>query len=484
METLDVIPDIVQAFRQCQTNRSRAEALEALTAELTPAEWRALSAKLNGRDFRFDIVGALPVELVASIFAHVDVGALFRLQCVSKCWRSLLCSPDVLYEILQAWDGTTTYRRGDYALCQRKARDIHRFRIGVYEDYTTFEGRTPGFRFDNLVDALVKDTFIWLENGSRTLNVYDLRNRTGIKKRQLYGDGHERILIVALSEELIAFATSFNTCHVMKLDGSHRTKFKLAPGMFQQLACRSRTVVCGGFVNDSAVIYLWDFDTQKGTSCVDPRTLAILPDPHTQTITVFASDRCHKGVNLLKCKHTESACSIDYSRFSFNGERIQDGTLCLSGLSGLSLRGFRPAGYQGQFALLALKPAPQIFDLVTISFQFDEQLHEFTNPNCPKLSSCMWVKENISWWNDTFFQAQFMDRDIDALGGIYLAHIGTSGAYNVTPQIEYRVPRHGGLVTSLFVNDKFAVLMSSKEIAEGTCHVLSYEEPIFHSKDP
>lgn len=93
METPDIIPDIVQAFRRRQTNRSRTEALEALTAELTPAEWRALRAKLNSRDFRLDIVGALPVELVASIFAHVDISAPYRLQRVRRLHRPGSCKP-------------------------------------------------------------------------------------------------------------------------------------------------------------------------------------------------------------------------------------------------------------------------------------------------------------------------------------------------------------------------------------------------------
>ena len=80
MDAADVVPDVVQAFKQRQTNRSRIQALEALAAELTPFEWRHLQNKLNAKDFRCDIVGALPVELVVSIFAHLDVSAPYRLQ--------------------------------------------------------------------------------------------------------------------------------------------------------------------------------------------------------------------------------------------------------------------------------------------------------------------------------------------------------------------------------------------------------------------
>lgn len=166
------------------------------------------------------------------------------------------------------WDGTTKYGRDGYALRQSKARNIHRFRIGAPANRmkTSWESYSYDYKHSSIVDALVKDTFVWLLPEPRTLNVCNLRTTGGKVELQLRGDAHELIIIVALSDELIAFATSLNTCYVTKLDGSNRIKFRLAPGMFQQLACRSRTVVCGGFVNDSAVIYLWDFDTQSGTS--------------------------------------------------------------------------------------------------------------------------------------------------------------------------------------------------------------------------
>ena len=84
MDAAHVVPHVVQAFRQRLTNRARIEALEALADELTPFEWRHLQNKLNTRDFRCDIVGALPVELVASIFVHLDVATPYRLQRVRK----------------------------------------------------------------------------------------------------------------------------------------------------------------------------------------------------------------------------------------------------------------------------------------------------------------------------------------------------------------------------------------------------------------
>ena len=59
------------------------EALEAIVTEaLTPYEWRALQTIVSARTFQFDIIGALPTELVALVFSYLDTTTPYRLQIV------------------------------------------------------------------------------------------------------------------------------------------------------------------------------------------------------------------------------------------------------------------------------------------------------------------------------------------------------------------------------------------------------------------
>jgi hypothetical protein len=74
---------LIAAFKRL-TNDSRREALCALVKELTPYEWRTLQHTTASRLFQFDIIGQLPVELVAQIFAHLDTSAPYRLQRVRQ----------------------------------------------------------------------------------------------------------------------------------------------------------------------------------------------------------------------------------------------------------------------------------------------------------------------------------------------------------------------------------------------------------------
>jgi hypothetical protein len=79
---MDTSP-FLEAFRRLQTAESRRDALNDLVNELTPYEWRALHAITSTRSFQFDIIGQLPLELIAQIFRHLDPSAPYRLQIVS-----------------------------------------------------------------------------------------------------------------------------------------------------------------------------------------------------------------------------------------------------------------------------------------------------------------------------------------------------------------------------------------------------------------
>jgi len=74
---------LIAAFRRLRTNDSRREAIEALVNELTPYEWRTLHDITAARTFQTDIIGQLPIELVAQVFSYLDTSTPYRLQRVS-----------------------------------------------------------------------------------------------------------------------------------------------------------------------------------------------------------------------------------------------------------------------------------------------------------------------------------------------------------------------------------------------------------------
>lgn len=182
---------------------------------------------------------------------------------VSKRWHALLRSPDVLKRGLKAWDdGSVSLEGADYGICARKALDVHGFRSGRYVDLVTKSG--DGRLFVANCTVLAEDLFVGVCSiFQRQLFVDNLRTR---QSWQAHGDARERIVRVAASDQVVAFATTLNVCHVSDPHGGQRRKFRLNGGMFRVLACRGRIVVCAGHSSEAVEVYLWDFDLQRGTS--------------------------------------------------------------------------------------------------------------------------------------------------------------------------------------------------------------------------
>jgi hypothetical protein len=76
----DTTRAFIAAFRRLHTSDLRQEAIATLAQELNRHEWQALHNLLARRSFRFDIIGRLPVELVAHVFAYLDASDPYRLQ--------------------------------------------------------------------------------------------------------------------------------------------------------------------------------------------------------------------------------------------------------------------------------------------------------------------------------------------------------------------------------------------------------------------
>lgn len=74
---------LIAAFKRLPAGDSRQNFLDALVGEFTAYEWRAVQRRLNERTFQRDIIGRLPVELVAHIFAYLEASAPYALQRVS-----------------------------------------------------------------------------------------------------------------------------------------------------------------------------------------------------------------------------------------------------------------------------------------------------------------------------------------------------------------------------------------------------------------
>ncbi|KAI8937100.1 hypothetical protein NX059_006315 [Plenodomus lindquistii] len=256
----------LEAFRSLHTRDSRQHALDALVGELSPYEWRALHALTTARTFQFDIVGQLPLELVAHIFAHLDITHPYRLQLVSRQWHHVLKSLPVLKVGLFDWNPDIVPPHTlDYATCRRMAKKIHAFRTGKPCSHFAI-------RFDRPVmdPILTRDAIVWCSEHvaptDRVDSICVLNIRTWCF-RKLRGDAREEVRSFIASDEIVALMTHTNMCYVWELHGDGFKKFRVpSQDYFKCTTCRDRTVACAAVSAEKTSVYIWNFDTSLGQS--------------------------------------------------------------------------------------------------------------------------------------------------------------------------------------------------------------------------
>jgi hypothetical protein len=204
---------------------------------------------------------------------------------VSRKWRHVLRSLDVLKQGLLAWSGPTPdLQQADYSFLKLKAKQIHAFRRGKPKHY--FEIVKYKQSADQTI--LVNDTLIWYsakgtpqgsqdnDDASRLLNIFNIRTWT---LYSLTGDARELIYQIFASDEIVGFTTN-NICYVSDLKGEGKKKMRVpTPILFQSLACRERTVACAGILTDHALVYIWSYDTQQGRSFTIDFGTYLFPSP-------------------------------------------------------------------------------------------------------------------------------------------------------------------------------------------------------------
>jgi hypothetical protein len=218
----------------------RREWLRQIERELSVDEWRELQIMLSKRTFQFDIIGTLPLELVALVFSFVDIGAVSSCLHVSRHWHDLFLVPMIQDAILTQW-----FCPDDMPLCGEdhpwfmQLSALDRFKVKVDHIHSFLVAKPCSFfvrTFDNSAASLATNThsqlhFCHYDHGalayterdpaytqwrSNTLRTHDFRSG---KEQILRTLGQEIILATTVTRDYIAYVTI--TGSVVSLYSSH-----------------------------------------------------------------------------------------------------------------------------------------------------------------------------------------------------------------------------------------------------------------------
>lgn len=283
---------------------------------------------------------------------------------------------------------------------------------------------------------LCGDDLIWLAQHRRSVQVLNLRS---LSSKALVPASRELLRSVDASDGLVTItAESGGVVYVGELTGlSPLKKFRFvtsSPGF--AITSRHRTVACTARQSDGILVYIWNYDTERGRSFtvrsdtpilsgthltfpISVNATGLLLGPKTQTVVLYLL------VQSQSQAHVDDCCTqLLYYRFTFAGECLHGAKLVLGG------QGHNPnqvmksmkltaASHDGLYMLHCYSGARADDTRTICTLQFDEKLHALTLPEHPRLCSTDEHEQgNILWWKDTFVEASTRDRIIVHKGTI------------------------------------------------------------------
>jgi hypothetical protein len=437
----------IKSFRNLQTTE-RDTSLEALTKELTPYEWRHLHAITSTRSFQFDIIGQLPVELVAQLFQHLDTTSPYRYQIVSRRWNNTLKSLHILKASLAQWDPSTlTLQDTSYDSCLKRARRIHAFRTG---NPTSILKIIPT---NKISEVLLKgDHLIWLQpqNYIDTLRHAYILCLPSWTLRTVSGEAREQLRNVFASDKLVVLTTFTNTIYVHEIGGSQRRKkFRIPSKQYREnIGVRGTTVACVADLTTSTHVYIWEFCCGRGTSFkLDhsvPDSLFALSRPDVRDVHKIAPliQTASKTIIVFTNAYLDDKPdqrNIAFGRYTYTGECLGTWQPELPGIGNIlswsNARSFVPTGYPGQWAMWVMSRPwnDETRPAITTSFQlkFDEKDNDLSIWEGTQLSGSSDNKNNIgfytggclAWWKDTCYG--YLRPADEAEDRVMLSFVGT-----------------------------------------------------------
>lgn len=200
-------------------------------------------------DFRFDIVGNLPLEINILIFRHLELDRVFQAHRVCRHWRQFLSYPPFGGAILQPWisEGGMNLRIpqrfSSQEILSAKAEHIHAFRTGhsfsmVVRNWIFEFGRPRGMSVSSGT-SYSHGRLAWI--GKDEIGVKLLDIESGLT-RLFTSHDREKIINMAISKSLMVIVLASGVCLLWSLHSESSYSFRLASAAIEQLVVVRDTV--------------------------------------------------------------------------------------------------------------------------------------------------------------------------------------------------------------------------------------------------
>ncbi|QDS69702.1 hypothetical protein FKW77_009780 [Venturia effusa] len=310
----------------------RKHALTQILENLNADEWRHVRAVANDFPLQYDIIAALPLELVAHIFSFLEVADVFQYRQVSKTWQHKLSAPNILDPLLDLWfprtdDPSSGSRSTEdkIALDRRKAEQLHRFLHG--QPVVTRLIRPPSQfhvafqRRERRDFQFVGEILVWSAHSASRRSVNLLNIRTGhVCRASLPGTQYLDDLVLTKTHVVCStksnYVFTFQISHTQTCSTLGRYEYLKVPYLVTSLGADEDTcvIVCG------RLVVVWNLSLNKSHSFD-------LPLPANSRFTSVVVNAPSRYMTLLPEEAGEGKPTVPcHYRVDFAGTTLTPGT--------------------------------------------------------------------------------------------------------------------------------------------------------------
>ena len=278
--------------------------------------------------FYRDPIYILPTELLSQIFQLVDLRTVFRCHRVSKDWRTILSSYDIIQGLFQSWfcygnQATLDFRETPAPIASAMAAHIDAFRTGdPFAMTTKLRDNYAEHEMEDVTAAYYDGILAWSENKKHTTNLLCLR--TG-RVKLWANDGRTTISRIAVSELLVATCNYFAKVLVYNHLTNDEYTFTISSANVKGFALSHITLA----VFHDCEITVWSLTTQR------TRQIPIISDTvrslgfTRQKLALSGLQFASNGRDFICCNalvHDASPGTITFTRVSSEGESPKTST--------------------------------------------------------------------------------------------------------------------------------------------------------------
>ncbi|KAJ5806985.1 hypothetical protein N7474_010577 [Penicillium riverlandense] len=226
MEPDPNVQAIIASFSALSSNQARQAAYSGILDQLVLDEWREVKDRINPRIFQRDLVGSLPLEIVALIVEYWELVDIILFRRVSKRWQEVLSSSIVCRAAYRANTGTdvsSIHSPWQFTKLLEKRIRQERGRPIIGAHIKCAQVIPPNVASK----AVFNDGVLaWIEEETECASVAIINLWTG-KQDRFMTENRDELLLIRVSKGFLAALTIQGYCHVWNLDSHEEKSFRL-----------------------------------------------------------------------------------------------------------------------------------------------------------------------------------------------------------------------------------------------------------------